>query len=155
MRRLVHPADIRAAAVAWKRGLRSGQAFDIELRIRRRSGEHRWVLAHAVPSRDHRDRITGWHGTCTDVHDRVLAQEALRGSITKERRRSQQLKWIGEHDVLTRLPNRRAFEARLEHATSQAPESASERAPEPASGAGGVPPPLQATRRQQRRAGRL
>jgi diguanylate cyclase (GGDEF)-like protein/PAS domain S-box-containing protein len=120
LHRLIHSEDVRAAIAEWKRGIRAGTEFDIELRIRSNSGPYRWMLAHAVPSRDENGTITGWHGTCTDVHDRVLAQQALRSSIRKERRRSQQLKWTSEHDVLTRLPNRRAFEARLEDITLRA-----------------------------------
>lgn len=126
LRRLVDPDDLRTAFAGWKCGIRSGQEFDIEFRIRTRVGSHRWVLTRAVPSRDESGRITAWYGTCTDVHDRVLAQEALRNSIRKERERSQQLKWASEHDALTRLPNRRAFEARLEDAILRAPETGSD-----------------------------
>ncbi len=126
LRRLVHPDDIRTAFKEWKRGIRSGAEFDIEIRIQHHSGSHRWMLAHAVPSRDESGAIAGWYGTCTDVHDRVLAQEALRSSIRKERKRSQQLKWASEHDALTRLPNRRAFEARLRDMTLRTPEAVSE-----------------------------
>lgn len=125
LRRLVHPDDVRAAFEEWKRGVRSGSEFDIEVRIRHRSGDYRWALARTVPSRDQGGAITGWYGTCTDVNDRVLAQKALRSSIGKERRRSQQLKWTSEHDPLTRLPNRRAFEARLKDAILGSPERAS------------------------------
>jgi diguanylate cyclase (GGDEF)-like protein/PAS domain S-box-containing protein len=126
LRRLIHADDLRAAFGEWKRGIRSGTEFDIELRIRSQCGSYRWMHAHAVPSRNQRGAITGWYGTCTDVHDRVLAQHALRSSIRKERRRSQQLKWTSEHDALTRLPNRRAFEARLEEVALRAPEAGSE-----------------------------
>jgi diguanylate cyclase (GGDEF)-like protein/PAS domain S-box-containing protein len=125
LRRLIPPDDLRAAIAEWKRGIRSGTEFDIELRIRSQAGPHRWMLAHAVPSRDERGAITGWCGTCTDVHDRVLAEDALRSSIRKERRRSQQLKWTSEHDALTRLPNRRAFETRLAETALRAPEAGS------------------------------
>ena len=126
VRRLIHPEDVRAAIGEWKRGIRSGGEFDIEVRVRSRAGSYRWMLAHAVPSRGESGAITGWYGTCTDVHDRVVAQQALRSSIRKERKRSQQLKWASEHDALTRLPNRRAFEARLETLTFRAPEGASD-----------------------------
>jgi diguanylate cyclase (GGDEF)-like protein/PAS domain S-box-containing protein len=122
--RLIHPEDVRAAVGEWKRGIRSRSEFDIELRIRSDANSYRWMLAHAVPSRDESGAIAGWYGTCTDVHDRVLAQQALRSSIRKERRRSQQLKWTSEHDALTRLPNRRAFETRLESLTLRSPGTA-------------------------------
>jgi diguanylate cyclase (GGDEF)-like protein len=58
----------------------------------------------------------------------VLAQHALRNSVANERRKSRQLKWASEHDALTHLPNRRAFEARLKHAARIAQESGAEAA---------------------------
>jgi diguanylate cyclase (GGDEF)-like protein/PAS domain S-box-containing protein len=120
--RLVHPDDRQPALSEWKNGIRSGAEFDLEMRVRHRSGQYRWLTARTVPLRDGHGTITGWYGTCTDVDDRVRAQQALRASIEKERRRSRQLKWTSEHDPLTRLPNRRAFEARLAEETQRAPE---------------------------------
>ncbi|MES2138027.1 MAG: EAL domain-containing protein [Pseudomonadota bacterium] len=43
--------------------------------------------------------------------------------VTAERERSEQLRWASEHDPLTVLPNRRAFQARLQAATFRAMES--------------------------------
>jgi diguanylate cyclase (GGDEF)-like protein/PAS domain S-box-containing protein len=114
LRRTIHRDDRRAALEQWKRCLVSGEEFDVQFRIRHCSGEYRWVLTRGVPSRDEDGTIAGWYGTCTDVHDGVLAQHALQSSIDKERKRSRQLKWASEHDALTRLPNRRAFESHLE-----------------------------------------
>jgi diguanylate cyclase (GGDEF)-like protein/PAS domain S-box-containing protein len=126
LRRLVHREDLQPALEGWKEGIRSGDEFDLELRVRHRGGDYRWLLARTVPLRDGSGSITGWYGTCTDVDDRVRAQQALRASIEKERKRSRQLKWTSEHDPLTRLPNRRAFEARLAEETESAPEQPSE-----------------------------
>lgn len=42
--------------------------------------------------------------------------------VTQERERSDQLRWASEHDPLTHLPNRRAFQARLQAATLRAME---------------------------------
>jgi diguanylate cyclase (GGDEF)-like protein len=43
--------------------------------------------------------------------------------VTVERERSEQLKWASEHDALTELPNRRAFQTRLQAATLRAMEA--------------------------------
>jgi diguanylate cyclase (GGDEF)-like protein/PAS domain S-box-containing protein len=40
--------------------------------------------------------------------------------VTGERERSEQLKWASEHDALTHLPNRRAFQSRLQAAVLRA-----------------------------------
>ncbi len=127
LRRLIHRDDLQGALREWKRGVRSGDEFEIELRIRHRSGEHCWVLARTVPVHDQTGAIAEWYGTCTDIDDRVRAQQALRTSIEKERKsiekerkRARQLKWTSEHDPLTRLPNRRAFEARLKEEINRA-----------------------------------
>lgn len=121
LRKLIHRDDRRQAIAAWKRGIRSGQEFRFELRVRHHSGEYRWLLARTVPFVDEDGAINEWYGTWTDIDDRVRAQSALRTSIEKERKRSRQLKWTSEHDPLTRLPNRRAFDARLAEVTSGTP----------------------------------
>lgn len=74
---MFHPADREPAWSAWRKSLATGEPYEIEYRLRHRSGEYRWVLGRAVPERDQQGQITGWHGTCTDIHDRVLAQKAL------------------------------------------------------------------------------
>jgi diguanylate cyclase (GGDEF)-like protein/PAS domain S-box-containing protein len=122
LRRLIHRDDLRRALGEWKRGIRSGMEFRFELRVRHRSGDYRWLLARTVPFLGEDGTIDEWYGTWTDIEDRVRAQQALRSSIEKERKRSRQLKWTSEHDPLTRLPNRRAFDARLAEVTRAACE---------------------------------
>jgi diguanylate cyclase (GGDEF)-like protein/PAS domain S-box-containing protein len=46
--------------------------------------------------------------------------------ITREREKSEQLQWASEHDALTQLPNRRAFQARLQAAVVRAAETGGE-----------------------------
>ena len=43
--------------------------------------------------------------------------------VTQEREQSDQLRWASEHDALTQLPNRRAFQAHLQAATLRAMET--------------------------------
>ena len=128
LRRFVHRDDLRAALEERKRCVQTGCEFSVQVRIRDRFGDFRWVLARAVPTREPNGEVSGWYGTCTDVHDGVLAQSALRDSVENERKRSKQLKWASEHDALTCLPNRRAFEARLKQVVRQAHETESQAA---------------------------
>lgn len=77
---MFHPDDRAPAWDAWRHSLKSGEPYEIEYRLRHRTGEYRWVLGRARPERDEDGRITRWYGTCTDIHDRVEAEGALRES---------------------------------------------------------------------------
>jgi diguanylate cyclase (GGDEF)-like protein/PAS domain S-box-containing protein len=118
---LVHPDELQPVSEAWEECAAQGEPFEIECRLKHRSGEYRWVLARAVPSNVIKSGGgESWYGTCTDIHDRVAAQSALLESVASERQKSQQLKWASEHDALTCLPNRRAFQDCLEQVTAEA-----------------------------------
>jgi PAS domain S-box-containing protein len=75
---MFHPEDQPRAWERWRHSLATGETYEIEYRLRHRSGEYRWVLGRALPLRDDEGRILRWMGTCTDIHDRVRAQELLR-----------------------------------------------------------------------------
>jgi PAS domain S-box-containing protein len=77
---LVHPDDRAIARAAWERSTRTGQAYEVEYRLRHCSGTHRWVLARGVPVRDADGAIERWMGTCTDIHEQKLVQSALERS---------------------------------------------------------------------------
>jgi diguanylate cyclase (GGDEF)-like protein/PAS domain S-box-containing protein len=64
-----------------------------------------------------------WDAVTLPVHDEkgsVRGVLSVSRDVTRERQRSEELKWASEHDPLTQLPNRRAFQARLEAATLRA-----------------------------------
>ena len=75
---LFHPADMGRSWQMWQHSLATGEPYEVEYRLRHRSGEYRWVLGRALPLRDDQGRIIRWMGTCTDVHERVIAREMLR-----------------------------------------------------------------------------
>jgi diguanylate cyclase (GGDEF)-like protein/PAS domain S-box-containing protein len=56
----------------------------------------------------------------------VVRLLAISRDVTAQRHTSDQLRWASEHDSLTELPNRRAFEARLQAATIRSMESGGE-----------------------------
>lgn len=75
-----HPDDLPPLMNRWQELLVSGEPGEIEARIRRHDGEYRWFLIRVAPFRDESGAIFRWYGTSTDIHDRKLADEALRAS---------------------------------------------------------------------------
>lgn len=72
---MFHPDDQERAWATWQRSLETGEPYQIEYRLRHRSGEYRWTLGRALPIYDQKGRISRWFGTCTDIHQSKLAAE--------------------------------------------------------------------------------
>jgi PAS domain S-box-containing protein len=75
--RLLHPDDQVRAWNRWCTSLDTGAPYEIEYRLRHKSGQFRWTLSRALPIRDEHGAIARWMGTCTDIHEQKLAQEHL------------------------------------------------------------------------------
>jgi PAS domain S-box-containing protein len=73
---LFHPDDRERAWAAWRHSLATGEPYEIEYRLRHRSGEYRWTLGRALPLRDETGAIERWFGTCTDIHALKSAEAA-------------------------------------------------------------------------------
>jgi PAS domain S-box-containing protein len=82
---MFHPDDQERTWKVWRRSLATGDPYHIEYRLRHRSGAYRWVLGRAQPVRGADGEIVRWYGTCTDIHDLKLAEEALRESEARFR----------------------------------------------------------------------
>lgn len=75
---LLHPDDVARCLEVWYASVRSGTEYVIEYRFWcRKTNTYRWFLTRALPIRGRDGRIERWFGTCTDVHDMKMAQEAL------------------------------------------------------------------------------
>lgn len=79
---MFHPNDQERAWELWRHSLATGEPYEIEYRLRHRSGEYRWVLGRAWAERKEAGKIVRWYGTCTDIHDRVCAQKTLHETRT-------------------------------------------------------------------------
>jgi PAS domain S-box-containing protein len=73
----VHPEDRGRLMDYWRHLLASGEAGEIEARLRRFDGEYRWFLFRAEPLRDDSGDITRWYGANTDIEDRKRAEALL------------------------------------------------------------------------------
>ena len=74
---MFHPEDQDRAWATWRRSLETGEPYHIEYRLRRRSGDYRWVLGRARAMRGEDGAIVRWFGTCTDIQEIVDAREVL------------------------------------------------------------------------------
>ena len=72
---MFHPDDQERAWERWRHCLATGEPYEIEYRLRHRSGRYRWTLGRALPIRDGKGRITRWFGTCTDIDAQKRAAE--------------------------------------------------------------------------------
>jgi formate hydrogenlyase transcriptional activator len=76
----VHGDDLNRLADYWRSILASGESGEIEARLRRFDGVHRWFLFRASPLRDESGNIVKWYGTSADIEERKWAEEALRSN---------------------------------------------------------------------------
>jgi PAS domain S-box-containing protein len=78
---ILHPDDRQKILETWHTSLQTGQAYEIENRIREsETGEYQWFLTRATPLRDDQGHILKWFGTCTNIDAQKRAEEALRES---------------------------------------------------------------------------
>lgn len=75
-----HPDDAEAAADAWARTVRSQEPLEVVGRLRASDGTYRWHVGRTTPTRDADGRVVRWVGTFSDIHERHLAELALRDS---------------------------------------------------------------------------
>jgi PAS domain S-box-containing protein len=74
----IHPEDLPRLLERWQSILASGEAGEMEARLRRFDGAYRWFLFRANPLRDEAGGIVKWYGTNLDIEDRRRGEETLR-----------------------------------------------------------------------------
>jgi len=72
-----HPDDQSRAWVAWRNAVENNATYSLECRLRRADGVYRWWLIRGVPVVDDAGNILKWFGTCTDIDDLKLNEQAL------------------------------------------------------------------------------
>ena len=76
----VHPEDLRQCLEIYASAFERREPFVMEYRLRHRCGEYRWILDRGAPLYSSPGTFLGYIGGCIDIHDRKLAEEALRRS---------------------------------------------------------------------------
>ncbi|MHC5858741.1 PAS domain S-box protein [Nostoc sp.] len=94
---VMHPDDRPRSAEVWSAAVANRSLYQLEYQIRGKDGTYRYFFGNAVPVLAADGNIREWIGTCTDIHDRYVAEQTLQRS--EERFRSlvttiSQIVWV-------------------------------------------------------------
>lgn len=87
----IHPDDFDRCLKVYETSFEARQPFEMEYRIRHRSGLYRWILDHGVPRFTSAGVFEGYVGGCLDIHDQKQAAEQLRAAAEETRRNKELL----------------------------------------------------------------
>jgi PAS domain S-box-containing protein len=73
----VHDEDVKRCLETYTQAFDQRQPFSMEYRVRRNDGEYRWIFDIGVPRFSRDNSFAGYIGSCLDITDRKLAEEAL------------------------------------------------------------------------------
>lgn len=81
----LHPDDLPVVRAAIEQHLRQKDRYDLEFRMRTKSGEYRWFRSRGYVLTDSNGELALLTGSTADVTDKRLAEDALRESETRFR----------------------------------------------------------------------
>ncbi|MEG4502631.1 PAS domain S-box protein [Microcoleus sp. F6_B4] len=115
---IIHPDDRERTVQVWMEAVQTRSLFEMEYRMRGVDGNYRYFQARGVPILDEDGSLREWVGTCTDIHDRKLAEDAIKQS--EERYRSlilatSQIVWTADSEGrCPDIPSLRAYTGQTE-----------------------------------------
>ena len=73
----VHPDDDRPGGETYERAFAARESFQVQFRLRRHDGAFRWIFGTGVPRFNADGSFAGYIGSCLDITERKLAEEAV------------------------------------------------------------------------------
>ncbi|MES2705928.1 MAG: PAS domain S-box protein [Verrucomicrobiota bacterium] len=79
-RQLMHPGDLAAGLAVWEKAQATGEAVELQHRVRQADGGWRWHLVRGAPAHDAGGALYRWIGTATDIHEQLELNRRLERS---------------------------------------------------------------------------
>ena len=73
----IHAEDLQRCMETYSQAFEQRESFAMEYRVRRHDGEYRWMVDIGVPRFNPDGSFAGYIGSCLDITDRKLAEDAL------------------------------------------------------------------------------
>ena len=80
----VHPMDLPHCLATYFEAFEKREPFEMEYRLRRHDGVYRWICDRGAPFFGGNQKFRGYVGSCTDITERIQAQEALEEERNRE-----------------------------------------------------------------------
>jgi PAS domain S-box-containing protein len=73
----LYPDDVASVVAAWSHSVASGEAFEVQARLRGADGTYRWFHSLSQLGRDTEGNPARWYGVMIDVDDRKRAEDKV------------------------------------------------------------------------------
>ncbi len=99
---MLHPEDQERTFSIVKKHLENMEPFDLEYRLKTKSGNYRWFRGNGYASRHNNDSPRRMVGTIQDIHEEKVRQIVLLDTIEKLKQSNQDLErfaYVASHDL--------------------------------------------------------
>ena len=103
---VVPPDELSLTLKILAQAFSAGEAYEAEIRIKpygMSDASYRWHLLRAVPMKSNDGTIVRWAGSATDVHDRRIAELALRARLQREFNREHEASFAFQNAALPQM----------------------------------------------------
>ena len=82
-KKIMHPDELNGIIKNWRHSVRTGNNFEMELRLLNKKGEYKWHLNRAIAIKDESGNAIKWIGAATEIQKNVEQRTELEREVEK------------------------------------------------------------------------